>query len=74
MLSIVTNNHKYAGLGVDFGFVHPISFDMLPIGNNTFQLYDLNTKINAKVILENKRQIYTLSIGNKTVGGIRKVK
>jgi hypothetical protein len=74
MLSIVTNNHKYAGLGVDFGFVHPISSDMLPIGNNTFQLYDLNTKINAKVILENKRQIYTLSIGNKTVGGIRKVK
>jgi len=68
MLSIVTENQKYAGLGVDFGFAGPLELTMLPLGSNKFQLYGLESKIGAEIDLkENSNGSYELSIGNKTI-------
>lgn len=52
MLQIVTENEKYVGMGVDFGFLSPIKLNLAPIANDTFQAYGLASKIGAKIQLK----------------------
>lgn len=71
-LNIVTENEKFAGLGVDFGFVNPISLGMYPIGNHTFQLYDLNSKIGAELkMIKKSGTSIALTVGDTSVSAIK---
>ncbi|MCG2459774.1 beta-lactamase family protein [Flavobacteriaceae bacterium F89] len=73
-LSIVTDNEKYAGIGVDFGFVDPISLGIYPVGGNNFQLYDLQAKFGAKMaVTKTGNGTYTFSFGNRTITAIKKI-
>ena len=75
MLHIVTDNEKYAGLGVDFGFANPLSLNIFPIGGNAFQLYDLNTKMGTMIeIADQPDGEYTFIVGDRKVPGIKKIK
>jgi hypothetical protein len=75
MLSIVTDQGKYAGLGVDFGFVSPIKLGVFPMGDNTFQLYDLQSKMGAKLkITKTNADTYTFSVDDTDVKGVKKIK
>lgn len=51
MLHIETENEKYAGIGVNFGFVSPINLSLIPTGEDTFQAYSLASKTGAKLKL-----------------------
>ncbi len=74
MLSIVTDNQKYAGLGVDFGFVNPLELAMLPVGEDNFQLYSLKSKIGAEIELKEKSDgTYTMSIADQSIE-LKKIK
>jgi len=75
ILSIVSDQEKYAGLGVDFGFVSPISLGIFPTGGDSYQLYDLQSKMGAKLkIMKNDNDTYTFSVDGNDVKGIKKVK
>lgn len=51
MLHIETEDEKYAGIGVNFGFVSPINLSLIPTGEHTFQAYSLASKTGAKLKL-----------------------
>jgi hypothetical protein len=74
MLHIVTNDEKYKGLGVDFGFANPLLLAIFPVGETAFQLYDLNAKMGVRIDLhETGNGDYVLAVGDKTVPGIQKI-
>ena len=72
MLSIVTENQEFAGLGVDFGFVNPLELAMIPVGDDTFQLYSLESKIGAEINFKAKNDdTYTMKVDDRSVALIR---
>ncbi|NNE76039.1 MAG: beta-lactamase family protein [Pricia sp.] len=74
LLHIVTLNETFVGLGVDFGFINPITLGIFPIGENKFQLYDLNAKIGAKLeIQEAADGEFTFTVGQTSISGIKKI-
>ena len=74
ILSIVTDQEKYAGLGVDFGFVSPISLGVFPTGGDSYQLYDLQSKMGAKLqMIKSGNNTYTFSVDGNDVKGVKKI-
>lgn len=68
ILKIVTNNQKYEGIGVEFGFANPITLSLIPLGENEFQAYSLSSKIGAKIKIEHLNNTeYSFTIGGKSI-------
>ena len=74
LLSIVTENSKYAGLGVDFGFVGPLELSLYPIGKDKFQAYSLSNKMGAILEIKGHNNIYDFIVDGVKVSNIKKIK
>ncbi|SMO81605.1 CubicO group peptidase, beta-lactamase class C family [Saccharicrinis carchari] len=73
ILSIVTENFKFAGLGIDFGSVSPLKLQLYPIAENKFQAYSLQSKMGARIEIVGKSDNnYDFTVGNTTVSYIKK--
>jgi hypothetical protein len=74
ILNIVTDQEKYVGLGVDFGFVSPISLGVFPTGGDSYQLYDLQSKMGATLqMMKSGNNAYTFSVDGYDVKGVKKL-
>ena len=74
LLSIVTENSEYAGLGVDFGFAGPVELTLYPIGKNKFQAYSLSNKMGAKIEITKADGDCTFNVEGTIIENIKKIK
>tara|TARA_R110002051_G_scaffold181774_1_gene251259 strand:+ start:25141 stop:26832 length:1692 start_codon:yes stop_codon:yes gene_type:complete len=73
LLSIVTENSKYAGLGVDFGFVGPVELTLYPTGKDKFQAYNLSNKMGAIIEITGNNDNYNFIVNGTKVSNIKKI-
>ena len=72
ILSIVTEDSKYAGLGIDFGYAGPVNLTLYPIGKHKFQAYSLSTKMGAVLEIKSTNGSCTFLVNGVPVSGITK--
>ena len=73
ILSIVTEDSNFAGLGIDFGYAGPMSLVLYPIGKDKFQAYNLSNKMGAVLEIQNSGGDCTFLVDNVPVSGMTKL-